>query len=345
VRLIDDLLDVSRVTSGRVQLQSEIVDVRQVLRDTIDAMQPRISELNHSLTTDMPYDPLYVVGDAVRLGQVFGNLLANAAKYMDPGGCIEVTAQTRHGDDRRVEISVIDAGTGLDASMLDYVFELFAQAQPVGSHAESGLGIGLALVRELVELHGGSVRAESDGPGCGSRFIVELPLTDQLPVAAGATGSKPRTSPARLLVIDDNVDAASALAFLLERISGHEVQVAGDAERGIHAAVESKPDVIFLDIGLPDLNGCEVARRLRDILGGECGHLVAITGFGTGQTAVSHDDAAFDCILTKPVAYAELERLLGRITGASGQPGMTPGVDSQPAMGCRPASQLASPLS
>jgi signal transduction histidine kinase len=316
VRLIDDLLDVSRVTSGRVQLQREIVDLRTVIEESVDAARAQIDERRHDLVIDLPGDALYVDGDVVRLGQVFGNLLANASKYMEPGGRIEVGAATQPGAPDRVVVRVRDHGAGLRADMLEHVFELFAQAEPAGSRMPSGLGIGLALVRSLVELHGGTVRAASEGPDHGAEFTVELPLSDDRPARGTEPAPDRACSPLRLLIVDDNVDAAQGLVLYFEQTSPHEVRMVHSGMAGVAAAEEFEPDVVLLDIGLPDIDGYEVARRLRALPRLEGVALVAVTGFGRDVDRERARAAAFDHFLTKPVAHPVLEHVLAACSSA-----------------------------
>jgi CheY-like chemotaxis protein len=315
VRLIDDLLDVSRVTNGRVQLKREVIDLRQVVNDSIDSIRAQIEDRRHALDVQLASTPIYVDGDAVRLGQVFGNLLINAANYMEPGGRISVSADLDSDDPSRAVVCVIDTGWGLDRGMLEHVFELFAQARPAGGRPHSGLGIGLALVRKLVELHDGRVRAESKGPGKGSQFSVDLPITAAIPsLLVAPTRRYDAAAPLRLLVVDDNADAAATLAHLLEQLTNHEIRVVHDGIAGVEAAIAFRPDVVFLDIGLPDINGYEVARRLRER--SELGHtrLVAITGFGAEQSRALSSGDHLDRFLAKPIAFTDLEAVLSEVT-------------------------------
>jgi len=309
-RLIDELLDVSRVTNGRVLLKRKVIDLREVLRRAVDATFPQAEKRRHSMTLEAPDEPLPVYGDDVRLEQVFGNLLANATRYMEDGGHITVRTARDAGIPGRVTVHVIDVGAGLPPDMLEHIFEPFAQLRPEGSRKYSGLGIGLAIVRNLVELHGGRVRAESEGPNRGSQFIVDLPLTESLP--ATPTFEQPGAAPVplRVLVIDDNVDAAEALAQLLERTSSHEVRLRHDGTSGVEAAIELRPDVILLDIGLPDIDGYEVARRIRSHAG-LCGvQIVAISGFSAEGAVREEGFSGFNRYLTKPVSHADLEKVL-----------------------------------
>src|SRR5690606_8460405 len=283
-RLIDDLLDVSRITSRRVQIQREVLDLKSVIEHSKDAAQPLISERRHELHVSLPAEPMFMDGDPVRLTQVFGNLLTNAAKYTEPGGRIDLTAEIDEGPPRCITIRVQDTGAGIPRDMLDRVFELFTQADHTDTRTQTGLGIGLALVRALADLHGGSVHAESEGPGKGSRFIVRLPLLERhsraRPAPTAVVQHATRSS-LKLLIVDDNEDLARGLAMYLSEKSGHEVRVAHTGESGIAAACEFRPDVVLLDIGLPDIDGYEVARRMRSEGLLDDVPLIGISGFST----------------------------------------------------------------
>jgi signal transduction histidine kinase len=308
MRLIEDLLDVSRVTSGRVRLQVESMDLKTAITQSVDATQPLIDSRRHDIRVELPAQPLHVCADGIRLTQVFGNLLTNAAKYMEEGGRIYVTAAAEPGPEPRAIVRIRDEGPGLPAEMLESVFELFTQAD--SSRTQSGLGIGLALVRSLVELHGGSVRATSDGLGCGCEFVVELPLSADAEIRQPLASEPGRreTAPLRLLIVDDNIDAAEGLALYLRASAKHEVWIAHDGLSGLASADEFGPDIVLLDIGLPDIDGYEVARRLRSrarpVL------LVAMTGYSSKQDRKLAQEAGFDHFLVKPVRYADLEGIL-----------------------------------
>ena len=308
VRLVDDLLDVSRITTGRVHLKRETIDLKSAIMQSVDATRPLIDERRHVLDLELPPEPLYVDADSVRLTQVFANLLTNAAKYMDEGGRIRVSVEAAVGA-RLARARVRDQGHGLPPDMLERVFELFTQATPVNNSQHSGLGIGLALVRSLVELHGGRVRATSDGPGRGAEFVVELPLAESATAAAPAADAAEQAArPLRLLIVDDNLDTAYALAAYFEATSEHEVRLAHTGNDGIDAALELEPHVVLLDIGLPDIDGYEVAKRLRASL--KAVTLIAITGYSSESHRNRAGEAGFDHYLVKPVAYRALERLL-----------------------------------
>ncbi len=322
-RLIDDLLDVTRITSGRVQLQREAIDLKNVIEHSIDAAQPLIAERKHDLQVNLPPEPLDMDGDPVRLTQVFGNLLTNAAKYTEPGGTITLSAELEPGPPRAVTVRVSDTGAGIQEDMLDRVFELFTQADHDATRTQTGLGIGLALVRALADLHGGSVHAQSSGPGRGAEFVVRLPLLEdsvQRQVKPAAAVTSAPQSGLRLLIIDDNEDLANGLAIYLTERSGHEVRIAHSGETGIDVAREFKPDVVLLDIGLPDIDGYEVARRLRaeddfaDI------PLIGISGFSTAADRKRAKRAGFDRYFVKPIAFDKLNDVLaGQVPPAAGQ--------------------------
>lgn len=321
VRLIEDLLDVSRITNGRVQIKKEVIDVRTVIMESLDAARPQIEARRHEVVVELPDEPLHVDGDAVRLGQVFGNLLANASKYMDERGRIDISAGVSTADPRRISVRVKDRGVGLREDVLEHIFELFAQVKPAGNSAQGGLGIGLALVRSLVELHDGFVRASSDGPGLGSEFIVDLPLCESLPSSGVRQRERVRLPPMRLLIVDDNVDAARGLAQLFTEHAPHVIELAHDGTSGVTTAERFEPEAVFLDIGLPDIDGYEVARRIRALDGLGSTPIIAITGFGRDADPERHDGTCFDGFLTKPVALPDLERVLFRCKGHPSVPG------------------------
>jgi signal transduction histidine kinase len=308
-RLIDDLLDVSRITTGRVQLKRETLNLKDIIEHSVDAAQPLINERHHSLKVELPSEPLYIDGDAVRLTQVFGNLLTNAAKYTGASGTITLTAMPEAGPPPTVTVRVKDSGAGIPENMLERIFELFTQAENEDTRTQSGLGIGLALVRALAELHGGSVHAVSDGLQKGSEFIVSLPLLEG--VMAPIRPAEPAPAPSqqaalRLLIVDDNVDLAMGLATYFTERAGLEVRVAYTGESGIRLAREFRPDTILLDIGLPDIDGCEVARRLRAESTFDHVPLIAISGFSTEAARERAKLAGFDRYFIKPVAFQML---------------------------------------
>jgi PAS domain S-box-containing protein len=317
-RLVDDLLDVSRITSGKVVLQREPLDVATIVSRAIETTRPLIDARRHQLVAILPPAPLEVEGDLTRLVQVVANLLNNAAKYTDEGGRLSIEV-TRQG--AAVVISVRDNGLGISADLLPHIFDLFTQADRSLDRSQGGLGIGLTLVRQLVEMHGGSVEAKSDGPRRGSQFIVSLPA--RLAPATGAGGSPDAppvvaTAPLRVLVVEDNVDSAEMLGFMLT-LAGHDTRTAHDGEAALDVARRFQPQVILCDIGLPGLNGYDVARQLRAQPEFRHTRLIAVSGYGQDQDRRRSRDAGFDHHLTKPVEPGALTALLGAL-GAGDEP-------------------------
>ncbi|HYM48276.1 MAG TPA: ATP-binding protein [Burkholderiaceae bacterium] len=309
--IVDDLLDVSRVTRGLITLDTEPLDLRSVITAAIEQSLPLIDNRRHSVTTNLPDQPVMAQGDRVRLTQVFCNLLNNAAKYTPQDGTIRVAIVAGA---ERVEVDVVDNGDGIDADLLPQVFNLFAQGQRTLDRAQGGLGIGLSLVKTLVDLHGGTIEVSSEGIGRGSRFTVGLPrLTHLQSVAASidsptaARATPPRAL--RIMVVDDNVDAAEALAMMLE-LDGHTLLKAHDARSAIVCARSEGPDVLLLDIGLPDIDGYELARRLRALPEVEDAMLIAVTGYGQAEDRRRAEDAGFDHYLVKPVDFESLRAML-----------------------------------
>jgi PAS domain S-box-containing protein len=295
-RLVDDLLDVGRITRGQVRLERRRVRLGAIVDTAVEAVQPLVQQRGHTLTVHFDADPL-VRADPVRLAQVVTNLLTNACKYTPSGGRIDV----RQGVDAGAAVlSVQDNGGGIAPDMLPRVFDIFTQDKSGLDRAEGGLGLGLTIVRRLVEMHGGSVAAHSAGPGCGSSFSVRLPA---LPAHAGDDATL------TVLVIDDNLDAAATLQALVE-LHGHRCVVANGGEAGLALAAEVVPDIVLLDIGLPGMNGYEVARRLRAIPLLDGVLLVAVTGYAAEEDRQRALDAGFDVHLSKPVSY---EQLLQRV--------------------------------
>jgi signal transduction histidine kinase/DNA-binding response OmpR family regulator len=307
VRLVDDLLDVSRITRGTISLRREPVEVASIARRAIEANRAMIEAAGHRLVVRVPAEPLVVDADPVRLDQVIANLLNNAAKYTDAGGEIRLVVD-RAGD--TVSISVRDTGVGIDPVKLAGVFDLFMQVEPHGRRAQGGLGIGLTLVKRLTEMHGGTVEAHSEGPGRGSEFIVRLPLlsgprpaTAPAPAAAGeAEGER------RVLVVDDNRDAAESLALLLQML-GATTRVENSGEAALRALSEFRPTLAIVDIGMPGMDGHEVARRVRARPEFEDLTLVALTGWGQAEDRRLSMAAGFDRHLTKPASLDDLTGL------------------------------------
>ena len=313
VRLIDDLLDVSRINAGKLTLHLERLDLREVVEQAIEATRPSVDRLRHDLAVVLPATPVPVDGDRTRLAQVVANLIENASKYTPRGGRLALGVEE---DASSVELRVRDNGIGIPPEFLPRVFEKFEQLAPASEESQGGLGIGLALVRGIVSLHGGSVEASSDGPRKGSAFIVRLPRPSarEGEVAAPGMGSgeapATRTAvPRRVLVVDDNADNTAALAMLLEQL-GHEVEVAGDGEMALARAAQFRPDVILLDIGIPKLNGYDVCRQLRQHEWGRRIRVIAQTGFGDEQDRRRSAEAGFDGHLVKPIDPARLGAFL-----------------------------------
>jgi PAS domain S-box-containing protein len=309
VRLIDDLLDLSRITNGKIDLRKERLDLAAAVQDAVEASRPLIEACGHELTVALPPQPVYVDGDRTRLAQVFANLLNNAAKYTDRGGRIGLAVE-RQGSD--VVVTVRDTGVGIPADVLPKVFDMFTQAERSLERSQGGLGIGLSLVRGLVELHGGRVEAHSAGPGRGSEFVVRLPvlLTPACaPRPEGGAGPNGRPSKYRILVVDDNEDSAVSLGLMLQ-IMGHDTQAAHDGLAAVEAAAAFRPDVVLLDIGLPRLNGYDACRRIREQPWGAGMVLIALTGWGQDDDKRRSKEAGFNFHMVKPVDPAALEKLL-----------------------------------
>jgi len=312
-RLVDDLLDVSRITEGKIVLRPEKVELRSAIDPALQTVGPLIESKRHHLELSLPDGPVLLDVDANRLAQVVANLLHNAAKYTDPGGSIRVRAAV---EGRELTITVEDDGVGIAPSMLGQVFDTFVQIDPGSDRARGGLGLGLTLVRTLVELHGGRVSASSDGPGKGSRFSVRLPVVVQAePGAQAPPSQEERPVPARrkILLVEDNEDIRVTLRDLLE-FEGHEVSEAADGRAGAEMILQQRPNVALVDIGLPGMDGYQVAQHVRRGLPGSAMHLVALTGYGGADVARKAREAGFDAHLTKPVKVEELFRLLGELT-------------------------------
>jgi signal transduction histidine kinase len=320
VRLIDDLMDVSRITRGQITLRRDPMDLRDAVARAIETVRPLLDAKRQTLEIELPEKPLGVSGDLNRLGQVLGNLLDNAAKYSAEGARIQLRARAE--DDEAV-ISVKDEGEGIPADKLEQVFELFAQLKTPADRAGSGLGIGLALVRRIVELHGGSVVALSEGVGRGSEIVVRLQLAAARKAApAGGDGGLLATrkiAPRRILVVDDNRDAADSLGMLL-KLAGQDVSVVYDGREALDKAAQFAPDVVLLDLAMPQLDGHETARRIREQPWGKSIALVAVSGWGQRQDRRRTAESGFAAHLVKPVGEAELLLLLERIAaGELGQ--------------------------
>jgi len=314
VRIVDDLLDASRVTLGKLVLVKTRVDIRETLESALDATRSMFEEKAIHVVVELPPSPIPVHHDATRMGQAFVNLLANAAKFSFRDGTVRV--KLRVDEPFRVQVIIVDEGVGIPADRLDSVFVMFTQLDLDPGRSRGGLGIGLALTKRLVELHGGRVIAASKGANAGSTFIVELPLASRadLAVAPPATApAPPPRSSLRILIVDDNVDAADMLGMLLEA-KGHVVERAFNGEDGIAAASAFKPDALLLDLGLPDMEGYEVARRIRAMEATERMVIVAVTGWGDESHRRGTEAAGFDDHLVKPIDRDRLFRTLDRLT-------------------------------
>ncbi len=309
VRIVDDLLDVSRITRGKIQLKRERVTLQTVIANAVEASRSFIESRKHVLTVSVPQEAVWLEADPVRMEQVLVNLLSNAAKYTEPGGKIDLTAE-RQGNECVSRVK--DTGIGIAAEMLPRVFDLFVQADQSLDRSQGGLGIGLTLVKQLVAMHGGTVEARSEGVGDGSEFILHLPVVPETmglkpqdaPIATGR-----KSQPWRILIVDDNTDTAESLAMLL-RLSGHETRVAHTGQSGLQLAVAEKPDVVLLDIGLPGMDGYQVAKRIREHQELDQTRLIAISGYGQDTDRERSAKAGFNHHLVKPVDPARLQALL-----------------------------------
>ena len=308
--LIDDLLDVSRVITGRIQLHQERLEMRCIVERALESVRSLIEQRKHEVSVSLPAEPVWLQGDSTRLEQVVVNLLNNAAKYTDEGGQIWITVEQERGE---VVVRVRDTGEGIAPEVMPRIFDLFTQAVRTLDRSQGGLGIGLSLVQKLVELHGGTVEAHSAGLGQGSEFIVRLPAlssAEESITARTETAKRPAQT-SRVLVVDDNMDAADMLVMMLQMF-GHEVQAAYTGQTALERAVEYKPDVVLLDIGLPDINGYEVARHLRQQPQTKDVRLIAMTGYGQDSDRQRSEEAGCEHHLVKPVDPQKLQDLLAR---------------------------------
>ncbi len=309
VRLIDDLLDVSRISRGKITLRKERVELASVVQQAVETSRPLIDAQEHRLSVSVPPEPIYVDADVTRLAQVFANLLNNAAKYTEPGGRIALRIERQGGE---AVVSVRDTGVGIPGHVLPNLFQMFMQVDRSLERSQGGLGIGLSIVKRLTEMHGGSVEARSDGHGKGSEFIVRLPVV--LSPSAGRRsegdgGAAGHGARRRILVVDDNRDAAASLAMVL-RLMGNETQTAHDGLEALQVAEAFRPEIVLLDIGMPKLNGYDTARRMREQPWGRNTMLIALTGWGQEEDRRRSQEAGFDTHMTKPVDPAVLEKLL-----------------------------------
>ncbi|MHC5539105.1 hybrid sensor histidine kinase/response regulator, partial [Singulisphaera rosea] len=314
-RLIDDLMDVSRITQGKIRLRRDVIEVSPILESAAATVGPLIEERKHTLELEHEPGDLWVNADPTRLEQVVVNLLNNAAKYSENGGHIRLSARK---DRDEVVISVKDRGVGIPPEKLPEMFELFAQGDRSLARSEGGLGIGLTVVRKLVELHGGSIVASSEGVGRGSEFLIRLPLTKTTASMRSTPGGQAEhpVKKLRILIVDDSVDTARGMARLL-KLLGHEIETAHNGMEGIEAAREQRPNFIMLDIGLPGMSGYEVASQLRREACCKDAVIIAVSGYGQDEDRRRSKSAGFDFHLTKPVDYDALLALLS--AGANGQ--------------------------
>lgn len=311
VRLVDDLVNVSRISLGQLELRRERAELASMVNQAVEMCRPLAESAGHEVNVTLPSEPIYLDADPVRLAEVFANLLNNACKYTEPGGRIWLHAE-REGNE--VVVTVEDTGVGIPPDKLGGIFEMFMQVDRSANRSQGGLGIGLTLVKRLVEMHGGSVEARSEGLGKGSEFVMRLPLMVDNPKARerpDLTG-KPQAGGHRILVVDDNRDTAESLALLLQ-ITGNETYTAYDGEDAIIAVEKYKPDVVLLDLGLPKLNGFDACRRIRQQAWGKDIVLVALTGWGGEDDRRRSKDAGFDEHMVKPVELAAVEKLLASL--------------------------------
>lgn len=312
VRLVEDLMEISRISRGRIQLQLQRMDLRDAITTAVEASRSLIDAAGHELVLKLPPAPLPVDGDPARLSQIFANLLNNAAKYTPEPGRIELSVQVTGPV---IEVRVADTGVGIPREMLGRIFDMFAQVEPCGRHTQGGLGIGLTVAQQLARLHGGGIEAHSDGERRGSTFIVHLPLLQADPREAPPGAQTPdislrRTTPRRVLIADDSADTAETLGVLL-RMAGHTVHTVRDGLAAVQGIGEHAPDVVLLDIGMPGLSGYEAAERIRALPQGGRILLIALTGWGQDADRERAAQAGFDYHLTKPADPQLLERMLG----------------------------------
>jgi signal transduction histidine kinase len=313
VRLVDDLMEMSRITSGKIQLQRDRMELAEAVRNALDSSRLHLESHRHRLHAHITEEPLIVHGDMVRLTQAVGNLLNNAAKYTPEGGDIWLVVQRV---DNCAEVRVKDSGLGIPREMLADVFEMFTQINQHLQRSQGGLGIGLTLVKRLVELHGGTVSVASEGEGHGAEFVMRLPLIacDEHPKKHEEPTSSDAATSQRILIVDDNVDGVSSLRALLT-VCGHQVETATSGLQGIEKASVFEPRVVLLDIGMPGLDGYETARKLRSLPGGERMVLVALTGWGQEEARARSREAGFDHHLVKPIDANAIEEFIASIRG------------------------------
>jgi CheY-like chemotaxis protein len=315
-RLVDDLMDVVRISRGKIKLQKRLVDLAAVVGTAIESSRPLIADRGHRLDVACPPEAILVEADPERMAQVIANLLINAAKFTDPGGLIALAVGV---EENQAFVRVQDSGVGIAPEMLARVFDPFMQADRTLQRSQAGLGIGLSLVRGLTEMHGGTVQAHSDGTGMGSKFIVRLPLftsraAQEQPVTLDQEAHPGSSISRKILVVDDNRDLADSFAKLL-RLMGHSVQTTHDGRQALEAARVFQPDLIFLDIGLPGMDGYAVAEALRHDTSLRSTLLVALTGYGAATDRQRSQAAGFSAHLVKPVRFADVHELLNRLLG------------------------------
>ena len=314
-RLVDDLLDVSRITRDQIELRNERIELATVLKSAVETSRPLIDSARHELILDLPAQPIFLHVDPVRMAQVFSNLLNNSAKYTLPGGHIRIEARQVG---QEVVVAVQDDGLGISCDALAHVFDMFRQVDGSLERSQGGLGIGLTVVRRLVELHGGSINAQSEGLGKGSEFVVRLPAAADSagPRTSTRAASDKSVSKRRILVVDDNKDSGDTLGILL-RTKGHDVRMARDGLQAVEVAGEFLPEIILMDVGMPKMNGYDATRRIRQMPWAGDSFIVALTGWGQAEDVQRSLDAGCSAHLVKPVDFAALERLLASWETAS----------------------------
>jgi signal transduction histidine kinase len=311
-RITDDLLDVSRITQGRIELKLERVDLASIIHQAVEACRPMSESAKHEVIVTLPREPIHISADPVRLAQVFGNLLSNACKYTEPGGRIELSAKIAAEECQPAEavVTIKDSGEGIPPDKIESIFEMFSQIDRTLERSQGGLGIGLNLAKRLIEIHGGSIKAFSEGLGRGSEFVVRMPaVTDQKEPLEPNVPEQPTPLTQRILVVDDNQDSAESMAVLL-RLNGNETYTAHDGLAAVDAARTFHPDVVLMDIGMPTLNGRDAAKRIREQPWGKNMVLVAITGWGQEEDRRKSKEAGFDIHMVKPVDLGLLMKLL-----------------------------------
>jgi PAS domain S-box-containing protein len=310
IRLVDDLLDINRINQGKIVLQLAQIDMRAVVEQAIEMCRPLITLRNHQLDTELPEQSVPVRGDMVRLAQVVVNLMTNAANYTPPGGRIELALRISASE---AIVSIVDNGIGIAPEMVARIFEPYQQATQSKDRATGGLGLGLTVCKRLMEMHGGSVEADSDGPGKGARFVARLALANSPAARPAHEASAPgRRTSLRVLVVDDNRDAAESLAKLMQ-MSGHEVRTLANGAAAVANAASFRPNVVLLDIGMPGMNGYEVARRLRELPDADSMYVIAMTGYGSHADRARSAESGFDEHLVKPLDFAALDALLAAL--------------------------------